>query len=462
MNLIFTRNVKGTVTMDLVDISLRDALNLVIKTNKLYYDIKANTLVVSTEDAAMSLADRNKNLTVIPVKYVNALALSSFLNESVFSPKGKSASNPGMSNGFIVATNPANNSLIVTGTDNDIALVRRVVDQFDKKPAITTFKVNHTTPAEMASAVCTSLFPSMSIIDTDSSGSSSGGAAGIPTGFASDSGSSSSSSSSGGSSSTSISVGGGKLACALSATQKTSESENGKETFKLDSLPLAHHLTITGFLSLVIAFIAVLIPTGFSPNILPIPAYIIILSIFTNARIAFFAATVLLSILIIGLHYPIEFVATFLLLNTVSMIAISKMKFSRRFDLILTGLKISLAGAIIVLSIFSLEQFLIDVDNVLILRDVFLIFVNGILSGIIALGTLPILESTFGIITPYGLAELADHNQPLLKRLQFEAPGTYHHSLMVSNLAEAAAEAIGANPILARVGSDRKSTRLNS
>lgn len=246
MNVIFTPEVKGTVTMDLVDISLRDALNLVIKTNKLYYDIKANTLVVSTEDAAMSLADRNKNLTVIPVKYVNALALSSFLNESVFSPKGKSASNPGMSNGFIVATNPANNSLIVTGTDNDIALVRRVVDQFDKKPAITTFKVNHTTPAEMASAVCTSLFPSMSIIDTDSSGSSSGGAAGIPTGFASDSGSSSSSSSSGGSSSTSISVGGGKLACALSATQKTSESENGKETFKLDSLPLLN-LSISYF-----------------------------------------------------------------------------------------------------------------------------------------------------------------------------------------------------------------------
>ena len=77
---------------------------------------------------------------------------------------------------------------------------------------------------------------------------------------------------------------------------------------------------------------------------------------------------------------------------------------------------------------------------------------NGIVSSMIALGTLPLFESSFKIITPYGLAELADHNQPLLKRLQFEAPGTYHHSLMVSNLCEAAAEAIGANPILARVG----------
>ena len=213
-----------------------------------------------------------------------------------------------------------------------------------------------------------------------------------------------------------------------------------------------HHLTITGFLSLIIALIAVAMPTGFSPNILPLPAFIIILSIFTNARIAFFAATLLLSVLMIGLHYSIEFVATFLLLNTFAMISISKLKFSRRFDLILTGLKISIAGVLIIASIYFLEKFLIDIDNAFILRELFLIFLNGILSGIIALGTLPILESTFGIITPYGLAELADHNQPLLKRLQFEAPGTYHHSLMVSNLAEAAAEAIGANPILARVG----------
>ena len=82
----------------------------------------------------------------------------------------------------------------------------------------------------------------------------------------------------------------------------------------------------------------------------------------------------------------------------------------------------------------------------------FSFFVNSIVSSIAALGLSPILESTFHIITPYGLAELGDHNQPLLKRLQIEAPGTYHHSLMVSTLCEAAAEAIGANPILARVG----------
>lgn len=214
----------------------------------------------------------------------------------------------------------------------------------------------------------------------------------------------------------------------------------------------SHYMVIIGFLAIILSLVAVTIPTGFSPYILPFPAFIIILSVFTNARIAGFASMLMLALLTIGLHYGIEFTASFILINIVSMIAISKITFSRRFDLILTGLKISIAGVIIVTCIYLLEKFLIDVDNLLILRDLCLIFINGILSGMLALGTLPILESSFGIITPYGLAELADHNQPLLKRLQFEAPGTYHHSLMVSNLAEAAAEAIGANPILARVG----------
>lgn len=236
MNVIFTPEVSGNVTMDLVNISLKEALDLVVKTQKLYYDIQANTIVVSTQDATLNLADRGKTITVVPVKYVNAAALSMFLNKSIFSPKGANSIRPGMSKGFIVATNPAANELIVTGTENDVAVVRGIVEQFDKKPAITTFKVNHTTPAEMAASICTSLVPAMSITDTGE-GSSSGGAAGVPTGFASDEDSSSSGS---GGSSSGISVGGGRVACSLSAQTKTEESTDGEDTFTLDSLPLAN------------------------------------------------------------------------------------------------------------------------------------------------------------------------------------------------------------------------------
>ncbi len=79
-------------------------------------------------------------------------------------------------------------------------------------------------------------------------------------------------------------------------------------------------------------------------------------------------------------------------------------------------------------------------------------FANALISPILAMGILPIFESVFGFTTNVTLLELSDLNRPLLKRLALEAPGTYHHSILVGNLAEAAALAIGANPLLARVG----------
>ncbi|NLI60233.1 MAG: HDIG domain-containing protein [Clostridiales bacterium] len=77
---------------------------------------------------------------------------------------------------------------------------------------------------------------------------------------------------------------------------------------------------------------------------------------------------------------------------------------------------------------------------------------SGLLSGIFLVGTLPIWENLFGVVTPIKLVELANPNHPILKRLLMEAPGTYHHSVIVANLAENAAEAIGADGLLARVG----------
>ncbi|SMB92986.1 hypothetical protein SAMN00808754_0757 [Thermanaeromonas toyohensis ToBE] len=77
---------------------------------------------------------------------------------------------------------------------------------------------------------------------------------------------------------------------------------------------------------------------------------------------------------------------------------------------------------------------------------------NGVLSAVLTIGFLPFLESTFGITTAVKLLELSNPNHPLLKRLLLEAPGTYHHSLLVANLAEAAADAIGADSLLARIG----------
>jgi len=76
----------------------------------------------------------------------------------------------------------------------------------------------------------------------------------------------------------------------------------------------------------------------------------------------------------------------------------------------------------------------------------------GPLASILTLGLMPMFETVFGYLSAVKLIELSNPNQPLLKRLLTEAPGTYHHSMMVANLAEAAAEAIGANGLLAKVG----------
>lgn len=77
---------------------------------------------------------------------------------------------------------------------------------------------------------------------------------------------------------------------------------------------------------------------------------------------------------------------------------------------------------------------------------------NGLLTSVIIIGTTPVFENIFNIATPFKLNDLGNPEKPLLKRLMFEAPGTYHHSLMVGNLAEAACIRIGADNQLARVG----------
>lgn len=78
--------------------------------------------------------------------------------------------------------------------------------------------------------------------------------------------------------------------------------------------------------------------------------------------------------------------------------------------------------------------------------------VSGMLSGMLTLGLLPFFESGFGILSTLRLIELSNPNHPLLKKILTETPGTYHHSIMVANLAETACEAIGADGLLARVG----------
>jgi putative nucleotidyltransferase with HDIG domain len=216
------------------------------------------------------------------------------------------------------------------------------------------------------------------------------------------------------------------------------------------------YLLLMSTLAISIVLFAVLLPVDselYMPvYIIPIPAVAILMTIFTNARISLLYSLLLIVIISVALQYNIEALATFSIGAMVATFTASVINYYRRMDMVKAGFKVGIIQMLVIMSIYLLQSSIEDVNIKIELIDIFFGLISGIVSGIIVLGTLPMIESAFKIITPYGLAELADHNQVILKRLQFEAPGTYHHSLMVSNLAEAAAEAIGGNPVLARVG----------
>jgi cyclic-di-AMP phosphodiesterase PgpH len=87
----------------------------------------------------------------------------------------------------------------------------------------------------------------------------------------------------------------------------------------------------------------------------------------------------------------------------------------------------------------------------MVVREMIAGLATGLLTGVAVAGLLPVFENLFKRTTDITLLELTDYNHPLLHRMQMETPGTYHHSLVVANLAENAANAIGANPLLCRV-----------
>lgn len=120
----------------------------------------------------------------------------------------------------------------------------------------------------------------------------------------------------------------------------------------------------------------------------------------------------------------------------------------QRSSLARSSLFLTLANMLAVLALgLLLEHSLLEIS-----LGLGLALANGVLSAVLTIGFLPFLENTFGITTAVKLLELSNPNHPLLKRLLLEAPGTYHHSLLVANLAEAAADAIGADSLLARIG----------
>lgn len=207
------------------------------------------------------------------------------------------------------------------------------------------------------------------------------------------------------------------------------------------------YMSIIASLVIVLVYLCMVISSSqFTNYLMPFGSLTLILAVFTNPVFALVVTFLMLALLSSTLFLSPGLIAAFIFGTVVAAYSVSNICYTKRFDLIKCGFYIGLA-----LFVSALVASILD-DQADFVTAFLAFLLNGMVAGGVALGVIPLIESVFKIVTPYGLIELADHNQTLLSNLQYKAPGTYHHSLMVANLCEAAAEAIGANPILARVG----------
>lgn len=210
LNIIFKGDVKGNVTMDLVNTPINSAFDMVLSSNDLAYTLKNNTLIITKSTDASSVG--KQEMAVIPVKYINAAQAAHFINSNIYSMR-----KPGLSSNMIAASNPATNEVIIFGGDNDVKVARSVIAQIDKKPVVTSFKINHTTPAEMADMICTLLLPGTGSFIPKTTGGAAGVVTGAAAGDAGDNGS--------------IELGKGTIACS-SAVSNFAKNTSSKTTVK--------------------------------------------------------------------------------------------------------------------------------------------------------------------------------------------------------------------------------------
>lgn len=199
-----------------------------------------------------------------------------------------------------------------------------------------------------------------------------------------------------------------------------------------------------------IIFITTLIISEAIANIsiylIPVGASAMLLSILIEPRLGLLiniCLTILISILT---GNDIIFIVMAIVGGTVGVFSV--LHTHQRSSLLLSGLVVGIVNVAIIIGIW----FIYSNEYAKVISLTIYGFINGVLCAILTIGTLPLWENLFGIVTPLKLLELANPNHPLLKKLLLETPGTYHHSIIVGNLSESATDAVGGNPLLARVG----------
>jgi putative nucleotidyltransferase with HDIG domain len=196
----------------------------------------------------------------------------------------------------------------------------------------------------------------------------------------------------------------------------------------------------------------------------PLAAISLTLAIFMHPHFSVLATTLLVFLLALTMRGNFQSLTVLLFGSYMGTYILNKrISYSDRGQLMYAGLFVGITNTLLIMAlslmkpaIFGMAPWSSSFDMLSVtipgLRLIAWGFCSGIFSGILTIGSLPLLETIFRLVTPYTLMEIGNHDHPLLKRMQFEAPGTFHHSLMVATLAEAAAESVGANALLTRVG----------
>lgn len=183
-----------------------------------------------------------------------------------------------------------------------------------------------------------------------------------------------------------------------------------------------------------------------SPFLIPFACIPMLFTLLINYKISLTLNVINLILIsgVVGFNIEITLIAA---LNAVLGSMVLR-KLQARNDILYSSILIAVINIIITLTI----GIILSNNTMEIIKKTGYSGLSGILSAILTIGFLPLFEGTFDIITTIKLLELSNPNHPLLKKLLVEAPGTYHHSIMVANLAEFASEEVGGNSVLARVG----------
>lgn len=183
-----------------------------------------------------------------------------------------------------------------------------------------------------------------------------------------------------------------------------------------------------------------------TPYAVPVSMMTMTIALLTDRRLAITSTVFFVIVAVFGAELNTIQVVVYLINGYIGAIGMARI--TKRGDIMRTGVYISLINLVLI-GAYNLMTHQFALGSIL---DMAIGFTNGIASAILTLGTLVLWEYAFHITTPILLMELANPNNPLLKKLMTNAPGTYHHSIIVGNLAESAAEKIGANALLVRVG----------